>query len=130
MTQQTVERVAQLERENELLRLRLDRLEHEVRSMRPVVQQVKKLRIWDFTPYGVQPDGSWVAVDRTCAAEAQGPTRYARGMNYLFMLEQRHPNLVRHRILSIWSVGHDAASMFMSACGLAALFDRPGCTPF
>ena len=69
MTQETVERVAQLERENELLRLRLDRLEHEVRSMRPVVQQVKKLRIWDFTLYGVHPDGSWVAVDRTSAAE-------------------------------------------------------------
>ena len=70
MTQQTpAERVAQLERENELLRLRLDRLEHEVRSMRPVVQQVKKLRIWDFTLYGVHPDGSWVAVDRTCAAD-------------------------------------------------------------
>jgi hypothetical protein len=70
------------------------------------------------------------SLDRTCAAEAQGPTRYARGMSYLFALEQRHPNLVRHRILSIWGVGHDAASMFMSACGLAALFDRPGCTPF
>ena len=70
MTQQTpAERVAQLERENELLRLRLDRLEHEVRSMRPVVQQVKKLRIWDFTLYGVHPDGSWVAVDRACAAD-------------------------------------------------------------
>ena len=70
MTQQTpAERVAQLERENELLRLRLDRLEHEVRSMRSVVQQVKKLRIWDFTLYGVRPDGSWVAVDRTCAAD-------------------------------------------------------------
>ena len=69
MTQQTVERVTQLERENELLRLRLDRLEHEVRSMRPVVQQVKKLRIWDFTPYGVHPDGSWVAVDRISAAK-------------------------------------------------------------
>ena len=32
--------MARLEHENELLRLRLDRLEHEVRSMRPVVQQV------------------------------------------------------------------------------------------
>lgn len=70
MTQQTLaERVAQLERDNELLRLRLDRLEHEVRSVRPVVRQVKKLRIWDFTVYGVHPDGSWVAVDRTQAAE-------------------------------------------------------------
>ena len=34
------ERIAQLERENELLRLRLDRLEREVASMRPVVRQV------------------------------------------------------------------------------------------
>ena len=70
MTQQTTaERAAQLERENELLRLRLDRLEQEVRSMRPVVQQARKLRIWDFTVYGVQPDEGWVAVDRTRAAE-------------------------------------------------------------
>jgi hypothetical protein len=70
MTQQaTAERMARLERENELLRLRLNRLEHEVRSMRPVVQQVKKLRIWDFTLYGVHPDGGWVAVDRTHAAQ-------------------------------------------------------------
>jgi hypothetical protein len=70
MTPQTpAEQVARLERENALLRLRLDRLEHEVRSMRPVVRQVKKLRIWDFTPYGVHPDESWVAVDRIHAAE-------------------------------------------------------------
>jgi len=67
--QNPAEQVAQLERENALLRLRLDRLEHEVRSMRPVVRQVKKLRLWDFTPYGVHPDDSWVAVDRTHAAE-------------------------------------------------------------
>ena len=70
MTQQTTaERAAQLERENEFLRLRLDRLEHEVQSMRPVVQQAKKLRIWDFTLYGVHPDGGWVAVDRNGAAD-------------------------------------------------------------
>jgi pimeloyl-ACP methyl ester carboxylesterase len=69
-------------------------------------------------------------LDKSCAAEAQGPSRYARGMNYLFALELRHPNLVRHRILSVWGVGHDAASMFVSPCGVAALFDRPGCTAF
>lgn len=63
------ERIAQLERENELLRLRLDRLEREVASMRPVVRQVRKLRVWDFTLYGVHPDGSWVAVDRAQAGE-------------------------------------------------------------
>ena len=70
MTHPTPEdRLARLERENELLRLRLDRLEHEVRSMRPVVQRVKKLRMWDFTPYDIHPDESWVAVDRAQAAE-------------------------------------------------------------
>jgi hypothetical protein len=72
-------------------------------------------------------DPGHALLDRSCAAAAQGPTRYARGMNYLFALEQRHPNLVRHRVVNVWGVGHDAASMFMSPCGLAALFDRPGC---
>ncbi|MCL2585413.1 MAG: hypothetical protein FWE35_23485 [Streptosporangiales bacterium] len=61
--------VAQLERDNELLRLRLDRLEREVRSMRPVVRQVKRLRVWDFALYGVHPDEGWVAVDRARAGE-------------------------------------------------------------
>src|SRR5215471_3117738 len=67
--QALAERLASLERENEFLRLRLDRLEREVSSMRPVVRQVKELRVWDFTPYGVHPDDSWVAIDRTSAAE-------------------------------------------------------------
>jgi pimeloyl-ACP methyl ester carboxylesterase len=69
-------------------------------------------------------------LDKSCEAEAQGATRYARGMHYLLALEQRHPNLVRHRILSVWGIGHDAGSMFVSPCGLAALFDRLGCAAF
>jgi hypothetical protein len=78
----------------------------------------------------VDVDPSHPLLDRSCAAEAQGSTRYARGMNYLFALEQRHPNLVRHHVVNVWGVGHDAASMFVSPCGLAALFDRPGCPTF
>jgi len=70
------------------------------------------------------------SLDTSCAAEAQGPTRYARGMHYLFGLELRHPNLVRHRVLSVWGIGHDAGSMFVSPCGLAALFERPGCAAY
>jgi hypothetical protein len=34
---------------------------------------------------------------------------------------------VRHRVLNVWGVGHDASSMFVSPCGVAVLFDRPGC---
>jgi pimeloyl-ACP methyl ester carboxylesterase len=69
-------------------------------------------------------------LDRSCAAEAQGANRYARGMQYLFSLELRHPNLVRHRLFSIPGVGHDASGMFGSVCGRAALFDQPGCSGF
>jgi hypothetical protein len=66
-------------------------------------------------------------LDRSCAAEAQGENRFVRGMLNLLYLEQRHPNLVRHRIFAVPGVGHNAEQIFASACGLAALFDRPGC---
>jgi hypothetical protein len=61
------EELARLRHENELLRMRLARLQQEVVSMRPLVAQVKRLRLWDFDPYEVMPDGSWVAVDRAGA---------------------------------------------------------------
>ncbi len=66
-------------------------------------------------------------LDRSCAALAQGENRYARGMQFRHALEQRHPNLVRHRIFALPGVGHDAARVFASPCGIAALFGRDGC---
>jgi hypothetical protein len=56
-----------LRRTNALLRARLERLQHEVDTLRPVVREVKALHLWDFTPYGVVPDDSWVGVDRDSA---------------------------------------------------------------
>ncbi|MCK8784793.1 hypothetical protein M0638_10400 [Roseomonas sp. NAR14] len=67
------------------------------------------------------------ALDRSCMAEAQGPYRYARGLAYLADLRRRHPEGLRHRLLEVPGVGHDGNAMLTSACGLAALFDRPGC---
>ena len=67
------------------------------------------------------------ALDVTCAGEAQGPYRYVRGLNYFHMLQARDGDRVRHRVLTVDGVGHDERRMFTSACGLAALFDRPGC---
>ena len=67
------------------------------------------------------------ALDVSCAAEAQGPYRYVRGLNYFHMLQARDGDRLRHRVLTVAGVGHDERRMFMSACGLAALFDRPGC---
>ena len=53
-----------LRRSNELLRARVRRLEHEIATLRPVIAEVKALRTWDFTPYGLVPDDSWIGVDR------------------------------------------------------------------
>lgn len=60
--------VAALRREIALLRNRLDRLEREAVAMRALVAQTKQLKFWDFTPYRVHPDESWVAIDRASAS--------------------------------------------------------------
>lgn len=53
-----------LRRENALLRRRTARLERELASMTSLVDQAKRMAFWDFTPYEVNPDDSWLAVDR------------------------------------------------------------------
>lgn len=61
-----------LRRENALLRLRIDRRERELASTAPLVEQAKRLSFWDFAPYEVTPDDSWVAVDRAKAMSLMG----------------------------------------------------------
>ncbi|MCG2622589.1 hypothetical protein LVY72_11775 [Arthrobacter sp. I2-34] len=58
-----------LRRENNLLRQQVHRLKREAASMRPVVAEVKRLKIWDFTPYATTPDDSWLALDRVSAMD-------------------------------------------------------------
>ena len=62
------------------------------------------------------------ALDKSCAGEAQGAYRLARGRSYVAYLHQRHPDLAQsaHEVAG---VGHDGDRMLGSACGLAALFD-------
>lgn len=67
------------------------------------------------------------ALDKTCMAEAQGPTRFARGLAYFRYLQNRRPTDLAHRLLKAPGVGHDVDLMFNSPCGLAALYDLPGC---
>lgn len=66
-------------------------------------------------------------LDRSCAAMTQGETRFARGMQFMYWLELRHPAQVHHLVVALPGIGHDAAKVFASPCGLAALFERPGC---
>jgi hypothetical protein len=67
------------------------------------------------------------ALDVSCAAEAQGPSRYQRGLAYVAVMRERNPDGFAQRQWSIPGVAHDGRAVLNSACGLAALFDTPGC---
>jgi pimeloyl-ACP methyl ester carboxylesterase len=66
-------------------------------------------------------------LDKTCMAEAEGPTRYARGHTYFQTMAARDNGTPNHRLWDVPGVGHDGPKMFNSPCGLAALFDLEGC---
>ena len=72
-------------------------------------------------------DPNHPSLDRSCAAEAEGPNRYARGLAYVRYLRMRHPTGLNHRLWEVSGVGHEGDRMLTSPCGLAALFERPGC---
>lgn len=66
-------------------------------------------------------------LDRSCGGEAEGPYRLARGHAFLAMLHARHGALPTQTVHEIPGVAHQGARMLNSACGLAAMFDTPGC---
>src|SRR5579871_2982100 len=68
------------------------------------------------------------ALDKSCMAEAQGPYRYARGHAYAAAMSARDGGTPNHRLWDVPDVGHDGDKMLTSPCGLAAVFDIPGCT--
>jgi hypothetical protein len=61
------------------------------------------------------------ALDRSCAAMAQGSHRLARGLAYFAYLQARHPRLA-HRCREVPGVGHDGEAMFGSREGVRTLF--------
>ena len=61
-------------------------------------------------------------LDTSCAGEAQGPHRHARGVAYVRYLRGRHPDGLTHRMWEVPAVGHDGDRMLLSTCGLAALY--------
>jgi len=72
-------------------------------------------------------DPAHPVLDKSCMAEAQGPTRWARGHAYMAALRLRDQGAPRHRLYEIPGVGHDGDAMLTSACGLHALFGVSGC---
>jgi hypothetical protein len=61
-------------------------------------------------------------LDKSCAAELQGPYRYARGHSYLDHLRSLHAAMKLQRLWDVPGVAHDGPGMINSPCGLAALF--------
>jgi hypothetical protein len=68
-------------------------------------------------------------LDKSCMGEALGPNRFQRGHWFYAHMKARAGEKFGHRLHDIPGVGHDGTKMFNSACGLAALYDRPGCAP-
>lgn len=66
------------------------------------------------------------AVGHSCAADVQGLTRYARGLAYFAYIHMLDPKTHQH-VFEAPGVGHSSGRMYASACGLSALFDKPGC---
>ncbi len=67
------------------------------------------------------------ALDKSCMGRAQGPYRYARGHAYADYMKARDGGTPNHTAWDVDGVGHDGDKMLTSPCGLAALFDLPGC---
>ncbi|MGJ5208146.1 alpha/beta hydrolase [Bradyrhizobium sp. HKCCYLR20261] len=72
-------------------------------------------------------DPNHPALDKSCMARAQGPTRYVRGHSYAAVMAARDGGTPNHRLWDVAGVGHNGDKMFTSSCGLKALFDVPGC---
>ena len=66
-------------------------------------------------------------LDKSCMAEAQGATRYARGHAYAAAMAARDAGTPNHLTWDVPGVAHNGNKMLTSPCGLAALFDLPGC---
>ncbi|WP_339546179.1 alpha/beta hydrolase [Pseudomonas sp. RA_35y_Pfl2_P32] len=62
------------------------------------------------------------ALDKTCAALAQGPSRQERGLNCFNYLTQRHPQGLKQHLVQVPGVGHNGDKMFTSPQGQQALF--------
>lgn len=81
----------------------------------------------DYLVGGADNDPQQSALDKSCAAEAQGPQRFARAQAYYRYIEARHPEGLKQSLHIVPGVGHDGARMLTSVCALSAMFDTQGC---
>jgi hypothetical protein len=72
-------------------------------------------------------DPSQKDLDVSCAGEADGPTRLARGESYYAYLKNRHPDAWGQRLWLVNGVAHSGPKMIESPCGEKALFATGSC---
>jgi hypothetical protein len=61
-------------------------------------------------------------LDKSCGAEAQGPTRLARSKNFYAVMRQRDGAALRQTLAIVPGAAHNAVKVLGSPCGRAALF--------
>lgn len=66
-------------------------------------------------------------LNKTCAGEAQGSTRFARMRFFFADMKQRDGSALKHRLWVIDGAAHDEAKVFGSPCGRSALFGEANC---
>ncbi|WP_414449083.1 alpha/beta hydrolase [Burkholderia sp. 22PA0099] len=67
------------------------------------------------------------SVGHSCEADAQGLTRFDRGRAYDAYIHMLDPQTRQH-VIEARGVAHSSWRIYASACGMAALFDKPGCS--
>jgi pimeloyl-ACP methyl ester carboxylesterase len=81
----------------------------------------------DYLVGGDDDDPQQSALDKSCAAEAQGSQRVARATAYYRYIQARHSGDLPQSFHIVPGVGHNGAKMLTSVCALAAMFDTQGC---
>jgi hypothetical protein len=66
-------------------------------------------------------------LDKSCAGEAEGPERFARGRAYFRYLQNRHAADLRQQLWFVPGVAHFGNRMVDAPCGVAAVFDTGNC---
>jgi hypothetical protein len=77
---------------------------------------------------GDDTDPNHRLLNKTCAAEAQGPTRLTRMQFFLADMKQRDGEALRQPMWVIPGAAHNEAQVFGSPCGRAALFGDAVCS--
>lgn len=67
--QSTANELMALRHQVNSLEIKIERLQRSLASVQPLIAAVRGVGFWDFVPYEVIPDDSWLAVDRAKAAE-------------------------------------------------------------